>query len=219
MVKSGDGIIRSLGADTLSETRRKGGAPAVKRLAQFLLSSVIVSLMLGAGGRAAVQHLPEEHQAKDPPEHVLSGINVYSTLFTEAVKRMGAPTDFKVKEILAGSPPAGTVSYVWRKNGVRLEAAAHYFEESGKRIESVLYSVEVWGVKPGLGEVGRTGAGLSLEASLEEVKKLYGDRFLKGRTSKGLLYVQLEWGDGTQLNLDFDSRGRITHMQLIANVE
>jgi hypothetical protein len=188
----------------------------VRHLAQL---AVIVCLLVGPMLGGPAQHLPEEQQAKGPSEHMLSGINVYSTLFTEAIRRLGAPTDFRVDEILVGPPPAGTVSYVWRKDGVRLEAAAHYYEENGKRIEGELYAVDVWGSRPTISGVGRTGAGLGLGDTIEDVKKHYGARFFKSQNTKGLDHIVVQWSDETNLELDFDRSGRIIHMQLMASIE
>ncbi len=183
------------------------------KLSFLFMASVVL------GGITWGQHLPEEQVAKSPTEYALCGINIQKTLFTAAVQRLGPPTGFRVVEILKGARPAGAVAYVWQKNGVRIQATAYYYEENGKRIEDVLYSVKVWGARPTQDGVGRTGVGLALGDTLRDVKKYYGDRFFQSKTTKGLTHVQLEWTDGTELHLQFDAQGRISYMQLIANVE
>jgi hypothetical protein len=191
----------------------------VRHLAQL---AVLVCLLVGPLGNGAAQHLPEEDIAKGPPEHVLSGINVYKTLLTEAFRRLGQPSRIKVDVDVPGKSTArgsGGVDYTWVKDRVRLVASAEYYEENGKRIESKLYAVEVWGARPTSDGVGVTGAGLALGDTIEKVKKCYGDRFFKGKTSNGTTYLQIEWTDDTQLNIDFDNSGRIAHMQLMASIE
>jgi hypothetical protein len=188
-------------------------------LTQFL---VIICVSVGPVGNAAAQHLPEEQRAKGPPEHVLSGINVYKTLLTDAVRRLGQPTNIKIMtdEPKSGkAPSSGDVFYIWEKDGIRLRGATMYYERDGKRIESEFYSVDVWGVRPTQDGVGITGAGLALGDTIDKVVKCYGDRFFKDRTTKGMVFLQLQWTDETVLTVDFDRSGRIVHMQLTANIE
>lgn len=82
-----------------------------------------------------------------------------------------------------------------------------------------MFSVDVWGSAPNDG-LGKSGRGLTLGSTLQQQKALYGDRFFVSSTDKGKVKsVLLEWHDGTQLVIDYNSNGRISHMQLSANIE
>lgn len=145
-------------------------------------------------------------------EHVLSGINVYGTSVQSLVSTLGKPVyicNLPDDEV----PGAGVKVYRWLVSTVQMEVSTHYRTVQGRVVESDVYAVDVWGPEP-KGALGVTGAGVSVGGSLADLKKAYGPKFKYDASQ-----TTLQWKDGTQLLVEFDSKGRIFHMQLMAEVE
>jgi hypothetical protein len=191
-----------------------------------VLIAVVAAFVLLTTAPVNADHLEGKQQALGRPEHMLSGIDVYKTTIAEVIKKYSEPTSKRntpaegVKDGVGGYR-----DYIWEIRGLRLLAGTGYHNDH----ESGVYSVDVWGTSPNE-ELGKSGRGLTLGSTLQQQKALYGDRFFisstygkmlpSGPDPKGKVKsVLLEWHDGTQMVIDYDSNGRISHMQLSANIE
>ncbi len=176
----------------------------------------VVALALMMPVPMVADHLEGKLRAPGQPEHMLSGIDVYKTTIAEIIKIYGEPTsrrDVPAEGVKDGV--GGERNYTWEKNGLRLAVWTGYHDD----YESGVYSVDVWGVTPNDG-LGKSSRGLTLGATLRQQKALYGDHFfVSSRDRDRVKSVLIEWRDGTQLVVDYDSDGRISHMQLSANLE
>ena len=178
-----------------------------------LVAGIAALIAIGLVGSLIAQGRPADLIASGTPEHTLSGINVYVTRIADARKRLGIPTrvvDYPERDRRV-CESCGFRKYWWETSALRLSAAAGFHTENGRRIESMLYAVEVWGTRPSKNGVGLTGAGLGLGDSITSVRRFYGDRMSIARSM-----IIVEWKDGTELTVDADQTGQITHMQLIA---
>jgi len=161
--------------------------------------------------------------ATGKPDHELSGIDVHATgylLFatdiSQVTKRLGPPTSTEIQKGSFASDKSGeSRTYVWAKNGIRIQART----DVSKNAESGVYSVDAWGNGSENG-LGATGRGLALGATFQRQKAIYGNRFYASSVEKGQIKsVLIQWGDGTQLFIDYGPDQRIRHMQLMAAVE
>jgi hypothetical protein len=121
--------------------------------------------------------------------------------------------------------PAGSGErlYLWMKGNTKISVTTEYYVADGKEIESDTSAIEVIGDAP-VGDIGKTGAGLSLGDTVEKAKKIYGAEFHKSQIYKthfrgDYFPVQaLEWGGEstnlTRLCLGVDKQGRINFMTL-----
>ena len=172
---------------------------------------------------AAVQR-EQSRFAKGKPEHVLSGIDVPSTLDL-VIARYGSPNkiiDVAVDDV---PPGRGERDYIWHKGSVTVSVTtAHYLDENRKEVESSIYAVEVMGSSP-QGEIGQTGAGLVLGDARERAEQIYGPNFYSSQVLKSRLQGDhfpvraTEWEDGRRLCIALDKRGRIEFMTLVASVD
>jgi hypothetical protein len=179
----------------------------------------VVALALFLATPMAADHLEGKQQAPGKPEHMLSGIDVYKTTIAEVIKMYGEPTskrDIPAEGVKKGV--GGERNYIWERNGLRLGAWTYYHDDQ----EAGVNGVDVWGTAPNEG-LGKSGRGLALGSTPQEQKALYGDRFFVSSTYGKMLpsgpdpkgkvkSVLLEWHDGTQMVIDYDSNGRISHM-------
>jgi hypothetical protein len=176
-------------------------------LITFILYIVQVALM--------ADHLPPSETARGRPEHVLSGINVYTDNIVAVIKRLGKPENYTDVPLADGPAGSGERTYNWIRDGVRLRVGTQY--HTGRSpigvIESPPMIVDVWGPRT-VQMIGSTGTGLSLGDKIAKIKRLYGSHFHEDTGA-----VTLEWKDETTLIVDFDSGGAVKHMQLMAAVE
>lgn len=68
--------------------------------------------------------------------------------------------------------------------------------------QSIPYSLEAWGNKAE-GKIGRTGRGLKLGDSSENVRRIYGKRFLYNKNNDGTSQIKIQWQDETETGLIF----------------
>ncbi len=102
---------------------------------------------------------------------------------------------------------------------MRIGTVYYTDKKTKKVIVSKAYAVDVWGKKP-RSEIGITGQGLALGDRLSKIEALYGKKYDKQKITKDEhTFVLIQWKDGTQLSIDFDKNEKISHMQLIAEVE
>jgi len=183
---------------------------------RFAVVVEVVAFALMVIVPTAADHLEGKLQAVGKPEHMLSGIDVYKTTIAEVIKIYGEPTskrDLPAEGVKDGV--GGQRNYTWEKKGLRLAAWTWYHNDH----ESAVDGVDVWGPGP-YEKLGETGRGLRLGATLQQQKALYGNHFFVSSRDKGRVKsVLLEWRDGTQLVVDYDPDGHISHMQLSANIE
>jgi hypothetical protein len=188
--------------------------------------AAVAALVLLMEVPVAADHLEGKQQALGKPEHTLSKIDVYKTTIAKVIKMYGEPTskrDYPTEGVKDGI--GGERNYIWDMKGFRLAVWIFYRNDH----ESEVYSVDAWGTAS-QGDLGKTSRGLSLGSTFQQQKALYGNRFFvsstygkmlpSGPDPKGKIKsVLLEWQDGTQMVIDYDLEGRISHMQLIADIE
>lgn len=190
------------------------------RLSKFVLRVVSVALTAVAFAHiatetAAADHLERREQATSKPEHILSGIDVYKTTLKQVFVTYGKPTskvDIPPEGVKDGV--GGERAYTWKKEEMRLIVGTAYHNKH----ESVC-SVDVWGSAPG-NRLGKSGRGLALGSTLQRQKALYGTRFFVSSGQIGKVkFLLLVWHDGTQMVVDYDTTGRVSHLQLFADIE
>jgi hypothetical protein len=180
-----------------------------------LKASTAIVIFLLLLQNAAADHLPDSKISRSKPEHVLAGVNVYRGKMQSIIQRLGKPTKFSEVPLADGPEGSGERTYEWLHQGINVRVGTDYYtdKESKKIVESAPLVVDVWGSQPGH-SLGSTGAGLSLGDNSEKVKRLYGPRYQKDKSS-----ITLQWKDETTLVIDFNGTGTIKHMQLLAAVE
>jgi hypothetical protein len=175
-----------------------------------LRTAVIVVFLAGS---SSADHLPDRQLAHGAPERRLGRIVLEQTARGDLVKLYGAESE-EHSFPDAQDQTRGERRHLWKFKGGRLEAGT-WFRPNW---ESAVTSVDVWGQAPE--EWARTGTGLNLGGSLEDLQKSYGTRYAAGRGKTGeILWVFIQWRDGNELHVDFDRRQKIDHIQLVAPLE
>lgn len=156
-------------------------------------------------------HLPPNLISRTAPERTLGFITLEQTTVGDLVKRYGKP---EVKSYPDdGDASRGERSYDWQLADCRLSVGTWF--QPGK--ETAVTSVEVWGGKAS--HECSTGNGLSLGASMADLRRIYG-RFQQGRKSTDQsLYALVEFRDESQADIDFDHADKVNHIQLRTSVE
>ena len=177
--------------------------------------------------------LPEkDHLAVGRAETRLSGIETgirpagtrlpLGTKLSKIIKLYGPPTSKEDAVVPDGA--GGTRFYIWKWPGLKMSVATYFTYRRlihpqavrGGMIESRVAYVDVWGDAP-RGTLGRTGSGLALGCTLEQQKAIYGDSYSISYAEKnGSTYVEVHWGDGTTLMIDYGPNGRSNHLRLTA---
>ena len=197
----------------------------VFQLRATVIVAVVAVLVLLKVEPVSADHLEGKQLATGVAEHRLSGVDVYRTTIAEVIKMYGEPTSKRDLSEEVGHGTGKWYSYAWEKEGIKLVAWAHDETEHG----TVVYGVDMWGSAPNE-RLGKTGRGLTLGSTLQQQKALYGDRFFVSSTYGKMLpsgpdpkskikSVLLEWHDGTQMVVDYDLNGHISHMQLMADMD
>lgn len=130
-------------------------------------------LLLAGGLSAGADHLPAKLMAMGSPEDTLAGIHLRTATWDGVVKKYGAPT----KTVTVPNNPNWT-GYLWDSAGTRLEV-----EVTHSKTRQYVDTITVVRVGSSLGgdklaDAGATGRGLKLGDSLEDLKRVYGARFL-----------------------------------------
>lgn len=171
-------------------------------------------------------HLDVKHQAKGKSERILSSIELDKTSIEGAKIQLGDPRiieSYPSDNSKDGSK--GERSYTWELDGLRVRTWSFYDKEK----ESNIYSVEVWGTSS-QGKYGITGRGLELGADIKKQIEVYGGNYhisstygkINANEHNSVSQIKtaiIEWSDGTQLIVDYDLAGHISHMQLLENIE
>jgi hypothetical protein len=173
---------------------------------------VIMLLSSFASAILVADDLPNRHRAKGSSDTTLAGIDVYTGTVEKVIAKLGEPT--KVIDVPDTGIVAGGRNYEWTKKGLRLVCGT--WNDKGE--DSVVYSVDVWGTSTG-GEIGSTGRGLKLGATLSDIHRIYGQRMQLSRLDHGNVQVTIQWNDDTTLYLFLNKNGHIDHIHLLASTE
>ncbi|HEY2390858.1 MAG TPA: hypothetical protein VGK22_06765 [Candidatus Angelobacter sp.] len=175
--------------------------------------SVVVLALTMVFGLVYADHLPLEQVAIGSPEIQLGPIRLEHTTKNDLVKIFGPPTEEKTVPDDQDSK-RGERLYSWNINGDKLSVRT-WFQPNG---ESPVDSAEVWGTNAL--KWARTGKGLNLGDSQTDLRRIYGRRFKSGRRkTDNVLYVVIQWQNGTEVHADFSPENRINHILVNAPVE
>jgi hypothetical protein len=191
----------------------------------FIPVVAVLAFLFIAPAQAAAGYPDKDKLATGTPETKLSGITVgirpegtqlpNGTPISEIIRLYGPPTSKEDAVVPDGA--GGTRFYKWEWPGLRMSVATYFYYSGGEQqtmIESHPAYIDVWGDAP-RGELGVTGRGLELGATLEQQKALYGDRYSIPYTEKdGTKHVSVEWEDGTFLTIDYGPNGHSNHIRL-----
>jgi hypothetical protein len=181
-----------------------------------------LAFLLIAAGPAAAGY-PGQDLATGTPENKLSGITVgirpegtqlpNGTPISEIIQLYGPPTSKEDAVVPDGA--GGTRFYKWEWPGLRMSVATYFYYTGGAQtmVESHPAYIDVWGDAP-RGELGVTGRGLQLGATLAQQKAIYGDHYSLPYAEKGTTSVQMDWEDGTELTIDYGPNGHSNHIRL-----
>jgi hypothetical protein len=187
----------------------------MKRIA-LLVMLLCIDLSAGA------DHLPATLMAMGSPEDTLAGINLRSATWDHVLKKYGSPA----QTIKAPNNP-GWRGYLWQSAATRLEVQVSHGKTRPYVDTITVVRLGSASTMDQLAAAGVTGRGLKLGDSLDDLKKIYGDRFqLTGqdpvpvqtkpfRMTPGSRIAVVQW-----MKLDFtltaglDQSGRIVALQL-----
>jgi hypothetical protein len=151
-----------------------------------------------------------------PPERALSGVVIEKTSAHELIARWGPPV--RVEEKNLGT--LGQLTYVWQRAGVGLEALVFYTTRDGKRDETPIQQVEVFGNRAAPGGFGRTGCGVGLGDGIEKIRACYGAGYRQSQPEgdserlRGVQVIEVQWGLDITLRMVLNSKGRIVSIRL-----
>jgi hypothetical protein len=126
----------------------------------------------------------------------LSSIEPNTVSLEEIVARLGTPTTVATRS----DKWFTNYAYEWQTTRCRLRLLAKGNTHGALRLDSI----DVWGDSPD-GVIGTTGHGLKLGDTMNHARLLY-------RT--GLYRYGLPMKSSVSLEIDFDERARVNHMQL-----
>jgi hypothetical protein len=166
-------------------------------------------IFFASAGRA--DHLADRLKASGKPEMTLAGIRLTErTRLKDVIRLYGKPTRMKAWE---SSDPgfSSSYDYYWVKRALNLRVVV----ERLPGLESV-GSIEV---NEGTGgKIGRTGKGLRIGQSLNDLRRLYGHRYSLRDIPKLKIHdVMLQWRHKEySLVATLDRHNRITGLSLCA---
>ena len=143
------------------------------------IAGMLIVLLYGSlSARAQISDLPHLHS-----ETVLSGIDVSNTNGPRAletlVKTLGQPTRQEID-----AQDKRVRHYYWEGDGPRLTVTEMTATDKPTGSLPRITSVEVWGTHPS-GDIGVTGAGLALGATLSDTRRIYPFGFKYAATGLG----------------------------------
>jgi hypothetical protein len=167
---------------------------------KLLFATLVVSLTNASADDVAASKL-----ARGKDELVLAGIEVHKTSIDTVLRKLGKPTQKRQ------DPPAaveGERFYVWRKPNVTVEVATGFAEKPIFKggLREIPSSVTVDGTD---GILGRTGRG-RLGAPYSTVARIYGTQYVTKCRQ-----ITLEWKTGTTLEVRWNQKGLIDHIEVI----
>jgi|HubBroStandDraft_1064217.scaffolds.fasta_scaffold10473_4 hypothetical protein len=109
---------------------------------------------------------------------------------------------------------AGERNYYFDKDKAVIKVVEGYYQKPGMQSEhlSGVLSISIQG-KGLVDRSVKTGLGLSLGDSVQTIKTLYGQAPQVGQ------HIQIHWANGSILDVDLDSQGRVTEIDLSLNPE
>jgi len=143
-------------------------------------------------------------------ETVLSGLDISKATIDEAIERLGRPSD------VSFTPRSGTTSstwvYEWQTKVSRLKITVVEYWITPK-----IMKIDVWGTAAE-SRVDKTGRGLRLGDTVDDARRIYRLRSYFGTTlpePSGSFLSGLNGSNfGPILEVNFNSDGKINHMQL-----
>jgi hypothetical protein len=190
----------------------------------LVLTTILMSMSLPLSG----DHLPEGKIARGKAEHVLAGVNItsftaedevghkyldFKTTITDIETRLGKAGQKRTKGAVWGEK-SGACEYIWMKPEAWILVTT--FCDADGSHDSGVYAVVVSGFSRA--KAWKTERGLGLGETISDVKRIYGTRFdIQTNTKTGKKWLTIQWTDGTELNLRFDSKGRIRYLSLTAS--
>lgn len=146
-------------------------------------------------------------------ETSLAGVNLGAPM-TEVRRILGTPTRVVETPIKDVAWRAGEREYMFVRDKIVIKVVEGYYQKPGMQSE---HSSGVLGISAqGSGPVDkplRTGLGLSLGDSVQTVRKLYG------RAPQVKQHIQIHWNNGNILDIDLDSNGMVSQIELSLNQE
>jgi hypothetical protein len=171
---------------------------ALQRL--IVISAILAAAITGTG------------QSKRA-ETSLGGIKLGAPM-TEVRRLLGTPTrvvDTPIKDV---AWRAGEREYTYDRDHLLIKVMEDYYQKPGMQSE---HSSGVLGITVQSNGIPdrtiKTGLGLSLGDSAETVKKLYG------QAPQVKQHIQIHWANGSILDIDLNSEGRITEIDLSLDQE
>ena len=168
---------------------------------------------------ARADHCEEERFSAGPAEAQLGGVKVFDTLplAEKVLGKSNRHQDFTGPGFPEGS---GEAEHTWDIEGVVLTLGTMFRTQSGERIETI-YSIEIAGGPPKSRREKRlmkTGRGVGLGASKDDVSNAYGSRFLE-EVLNGKKSSSYCWQNDNWLTFTFDASGHVGGIQLLGSVE
>ena len=168
-----------------------------------LLRILCIALCLSASavaqshGPAAIVEVPKDKEAKLPSEKSLAGIQLWSTRVASLRAKFGEP---KLGE---------RSSLLWTSGGATLRV---WTVQDGKTRQ--VDSVSLSGMDSA--KFGGTSRGLRLGGTIEDIQRVYGERFYKVDHKDGSSTVYFEWSDNRWLIVGFNKAHRVRELTLRA---
>ena len=155
---------------------------------------MLLALLLGTSATPASAQdylqIPANHFSAYS-ETTLSGVDVHNDSVETIIEKLGLPNEVKTRL----NEWSTDHIYEWQTTSYRLRLITR---ESGWRALHI-ERLDVWGTRPA-GVIGTTGRGLKLGDAIGQARLLYRHRAASNNSAS--------------LEIDFDRRGRVNHMQL-----
>ena len=161
------------------------------------MKRALLLLLLAGATSLNADHLPESRVARGPAETTLAGIDIHHSKAKQLIERLGKPASYKKYP-----ETEEAAEIVWNRDGTTIHATIN--------VDDIAYAVEVSG-KPT--PLVKTGKGLALGATVEDLKKTYGLRFARKANE-----IDLEWRDSTEMRVILHGQ-QIVSILLLGNVE
>jgi hypothetical protein len=174
----------------------------------------LVVFLIGVGSPSRADHLSHNLAAQGKPETKLAGINLRNATLADIVRRYGPPT--KVQGVEEHDPGiASSFDYYWIKSGMHLHILVERFPN---KLPDWQYVSLIEVNSSTVNRIGRTGRGLKLGDSLDDLKRIYGPRYYVRNISKFKIHdVMIQWRrEEYSLVATLDQNNRITKLSLAA---
>jgi hypothetical protein len=174
----------------------------------MLTMILLTAMMTGNAAQSATALV-----ARGTPEHLLSGVDIFGSI-NQVIARHGRPTRIEESSVRNVSSGAGLRTYIWVRESAELRVVAghHIDQKTGQEVEGQIY-VEVTGSRA-FGDIGVTGAGLSLGDTYERAREIYGAYFFWRTHPEGQRFIVVEWENKTTLAITLDDKGKINRIIL-----